>query len=133
VNNKAQVSLEYILIILAIVSLLSILMWQVFSLYSKNIEAIDNNELKKTSDRIQVICDNFYLQPKAQEIIIINNQKDWSMESTQNNLLRIKNENKEYLITCSNQINIINKTIYVKDKIIIKKENNKISITTEKS
>jgi len=53
VNEKAQVSLEYILISLSIVVVLSLIIIQATSLYSKNMQIIDNREIKSFSEKLQ--------------------------------------------------------------------------------
>ena len=128
-SSKAQVSLEYLLIALAIISVLSILIYQITNLYNKNIQAIDNLELKNTSKNIQDTLDLFNLQPKGIMEISINPQQNWYLETTKSNLLKIKNKNKEYSINSNNNLFLKTKQITKPGQIVIEKKDNRIIIS----
>jgi hypothetical protein len=124
VNQKAQVSLEYILISLSIVVVLSLIIIQATTLYSKNIKTIDNRELKKFYQQIQENIDiSQMLENYSQEIEVVN-QREWNIEKI-NEKYKISNEDKEYFIESYTEINI-NFTKIDNDTLIFKKENNKI-------
>jgi len=128
INSKAQISLEYLLIALAIISILSILIYQITNLYSKNITAIDNIELKNTTKNIQDTFNLLKLQPKAITTLTINPQTKWNFQTLTQNTLKISNKNKEYTITSNNIIILKFQQINTTGTITIEKNNNKIII-----
>ncbi len=127
-NQKAQVSLEYILIALAIVVVLSLIIMQATILYSKNINIIDNRELKNTFEKIQANLDIIELLENYIEEINVYPEKTWYFEKINEKEIKIFNENKEYLINSNKPIILNFREIKKEEIIIIKKENNKIYI-----
>ncbi|MCK9293001.1 MAG: class III signal peptide-containing protein [archaeon] len=126
ISSKAQISLEYLLIALAVISILSILIYQITNLYSKNITAIDNLELKNTHKDLQNTLNLLKLQPKAITTLTINPQTEWNFQTTTQNTLKINNKNKEYIVTSNNIVVLKFKKIKTSATITIEKSNNKI-------
>jgi len=128
VNQKAQISLEYILIALSIVVILSLIVIQATSLYSKNIRLIDDRELKYTYEKIQGNIDIGYLLENYYEEINITPRSDWNIKRINDYKYTLSNENKEYLIESLEKIDISFRDVKKETTIVIKKENKKIYI-----
>jgi len=126
VNQKAQVSLEYILIALATVIVLSLIILQATTLYSKNIQQIDNKELKSTYDKIQGNLNILELTNNYYEEIKVYPQSTWSLTKNNASEYILSNKNKEYTIYTTEKIQTQIKEIKTESIIIIKKEDNKI-------
>jgi hypothetical protein len=131
VNQKAQVSLEYILITLSVVVVLSLIVIQASILYSKNINQIDNRNLKDAYEKIQGNIDISELLENYLEEITLLPKSKWSFEKINNYKYRVFNEDKEYFIESNYKINTNIKSIEKEEIIIIKKENKKIYIETK--
>jgi uncharacterized protein (UPF0333 family) len=128
VNQRAQVSLEYILIALSTVIVLSLIVFQATTLYSRNIKQIDNRELKDTYEKIQNDLDIIELTSNYYNEIVVYPQTSWTFKKINNLEYKLYNKEKEYLIKTSESINLKIKKINTESIIIIKKENKKISI-----
>ncbi len=129
-NSKAQISLEYILIALAVIAVISAITLSVTNLYSKNITAIDNKAIKNTAKELQSMLNIAELQPNFKSYIIINPLTEWEINKEQSNII-LSNKNKEYLITSKNNIILYIKTIKKDTKIIVEKKDNIININIE--
>jgi hypothetical protein len=124
--QKGQVSIEYLLITLSVITVLSLIILQATTLYSKNIIQIDNKALKNTYEKIQSSIDICYLLDNYYIEIETSSEKDWFFERINDNKLILKNKHKEHTIESLDKIKtnikIINGTIS------IKKENKIITI-----
>lgn len=127
-KQKAQVSLEFILLSLAVITILSIIITQATILYSKNIDVIDNRELKNTSEKIQSIINIVELLENYKDEIYIYPQKDWKFIKIDDFSFKIENKDKEYIIESNDKIYLYLDEIFKSEKIIIKKQENKIYI-----
>jgi hypothetical protein len=124
VNQKAQVSLEYILISLSIVVVLSLIIIQATSLYSKNMQIIDNREIKSFYEKLQGNIDISEMLENYSEEINASPKKTWTIEK-EGNKYKISNEEKEYFIESNIEIKIDFKEIK-EETILFIKENKKI-------
>jgi hypothetical protein len=124
--QKGQVSIEYLLITLSVITVLSLIILQATTLYSKNIIQIDNKALKNTYEKIQSSIDICYLLDNYYIEIETSPEKDWFFERINDNKFILKNKHKEHTIESLDKIKtnikIINGTIS------IKKENKMITI-----
>lgn len=123
-NEKAQVSLEYILISLSIVVVLSLIIIQATSLYSKNMQIIDNREIKSFYEKIQDNIDISEMLENYSEEIQALPKKTWTIEKI-NDKYKISNEEKEYFIESNIEIKVDFKEIK-EETILFIKENKKI-------
>lgn len=123
-NQKAQVSLEYILISLSIVVVLSLIIIQATSLYSKNMQIIDNREIKSFYEKLQGNIDISEMLENYSEEINASPKKTWTIEK-EGNKYKISNEEKEYFIESNIEIKIDFKEIK-EETILFIKENKKI-------
>ncbi|MDD4110771.1 MAG: hypothetical protein PHS54_04380 [Clostridia bacterium] len=123
-NQKAQVSLEYILISLSIVVVLSLIIIQATSLYSKNMQIIDNREIKSFYEKIQGNIDISEMLENYSEEINASPKKTWTIEK-EGNKYKISNEEKEYFIESNIELEIDFKEIK-EETILFIKENKKI-------
>ncbi len=123
-NQKAQVSLEYILISLSIVVVLSLIIIQATSLYSKNMQIIDNREIKSFSEKLQGNIDISEMLENYSEEINASPKKTWTIEK-EGNKYKISNEEKEYFIESNIELEIDFKEIK-EETILFIKENKKI-------
>lgn len=123
-NQKAQVSLEYILISLSIVVVLSLIIIQATSLYSKNMQIIDNREIKSFSEKLQGNIDISEMLENYSEEIQALPKKTWTIEKI-NDKYKISNEEKEYFIESNIELEIDFKEIK-EETILFIKENKKI-------
>ncbi len=126
VNQKAQVSLEYILITLSVVVVLSLIVIQSSTLYSKSIKQIDNRNLKEAYEKIQGNLDLLELLENYSEEITILPKRKWKFEKINPQKYRLSNKDKEYIIESNSQINTDIKHLEKEEIIIIKKQNKKI-------
>jgi hypothetical protein len=129
-RNKGQVSLEYILIVGAVISLLLIIVTTSSILYKKNISAIDDRELLVVGDKLQEILDTLELMPAGIEKIIITPENTWILEykDYSKKTIILGNGNKEKSISSISDIYLENNSISAKSEIIINKMDNKIYI-----
>jgi hypothetical protein len=129
-NEKAQVSLEYILIVGAVVSLLLIIVTTSGVLYKKNISAIDDRELIKVGEKLQYILDTLELMPAGNETIIVNPENTWTIEYKDylKKTIILSNGNKEKPISSISDIYLEKNSISGKSEININKMDNKIYI-----
>lgn len=128
-NQKAQVSLEYILLTLSVVVVLSLIIVQVSILYTKNLKAIEQKELKTFYEKLQASIDvSESLENYTQEMYI-KPQKEWSLKKNKENYV-LSNQTQSYEIKSYTSIQI-NFTSLKKGKVIFKKENKKISLKNE--
>jgi len=129
-NEKAQVSLEYILIVGAVVSLLLIIVTTSGVLYKKNISAIDDRELIKVGEKLQHILDTLELMPAGTETIIVNPENTWTIEYKDylKKTIILSNGNKEKPISSISDIYLEKNSISGKSEININKMDNKIYI-----
>ncbi len=129
-TEKAQVSLEYILIVGAVVSLLLIIVTTSGVLYKKNISAIDDRELLKIGDKLQYILDTMELMPAGNETITVNPENTWTIEykDYSKKTILLGNGNKEKPISSISDIYLEKNSISGKSEIIINKMDNKIYI-----
>jgi len=133
--KKAQVSVEYILIALGVVVMLSIITLSVINIYSKNTTAIDNSSLKSTSDKLQEFFNICELQPNFKNTIIFNTYSDWKLRNNGVHSVILSNNNKKYIITTKDSVLLTTKYLTKNKKynLIIKKSNNKITISIEEN
>jgi len=124
VNQKAQVSLEYILISLSIVVVLSLIIIQATSLYSKNMQIIDNREIKSFSEKLQGNIDISEMLENYSEEINASPKKTWTIEK-EGNKYKISNEEKEYFLESNIEIKVDFREIK-EETILFIKENKKI-------
>ena len=131
--KKAQVSIEYILIALGVVVMLSIITLSVVNIYSKNTIAIDNSSLKNTSDKLQESLNICELQPNFKSTIIFNTYNDWKLKSSGSHSIVLSNKSKKYVNTTKDNILLTSKNLKKNTKynLIIKKSNNRITIDVE--
>lgn len=122
-NQRAQVSLEYILITLSIVVILSLIIIQAGFLYSKNITQIDNRNLKDAYEKIQSNLDIVELLEYYYEEITVYPKSTWYFEKLNNNTYKLYNKHKEYSLNFNQKINLNINNIKNESIIIIKKEN----------
>ncbi|NCP72482.1 hypothetical protein GW835_03785 [archaeon] len=125
-NEKAQVSLEYILISLSIVVVLSLIIIQATSLYSKNMQIIDNREIKSFSEKLQGNIDISEILENYSEEIQALPKKTWTIEKIDSKY-KISNEEKEYFLESNIEIKVDFREIK-KETILFRKENKKIYI-----
>ena len=123
-NQKAQVSLEYILISLSIVVVLSLIIIQATSLYSKNMQIIDNREIKSFSEKLQGNIDISEMLENYSEEINASPKKTWTIEK-EGNKYKISNEEKEYFLESNIEIKVDFREIK-EETILFIKENKKI-------
>ncbi|MDD3178037.1 MAG: hypothetical protein PHR26_00800 [Candidatus ainarchaeum sp.] len=130
ISQKAQISLEYILIALTILSVLSMLSYQIITIYNKNIETIDNKKLKNLYTQLQENLDFSENMPEYYKSITIDTEKEWEIYKSGKEIIII-NKFKKYSINTNQDIKIIKTKMFDKNKIIIKKTNDIITITFE--
>lgn len=125
--TKGFVSLEYILIFAGVLSVLTVIATGVISLYSRNINAIDNYRLKSNCKEINQTIELFELMPRGLTEIELNNLEDWEVEKTSEKEITVKNKQKTCTISSRQTITSIDKL--PKNYILkISKENNALNI-----
>jgi len=133
-GNKAQVSLEYILVMASVLALLGLIVTTTSIIYKKNITAIDNRELLKTGNLLQESFDRIELMPTSRQQLIINPEKEWTLQYkdyTKKTII-LSNQNKQIDIYSISNINILKNKVEDKSILLINKENNEITIDIEK-
>lgn len=130
ISQKAQISLEYILIAFAIISVLSMLSYQIINIYNKNIDAIDNKKLKNLKQDLEESLKLSESMPNFYKEIEINPEKFWKIHKINNKLI-LENKTKEYIITSNIDIKIMDIDLSNINKIILNKKQDILTITFE--
>lgn len=125
--TKGFVSLEYILIFAGVLSILAITTTGIITLYSKNINAIDNYRLKEGCKEINQTIELFELMPRGLKEIELNNIEIWHIDTLEKEL-NLKNKLKSCKIISRQNITSIN-TIEKDYKLKITKQNNVLNIS----
>jgi uncharacterized protein (UPF0333 family) len=107
-TNKAQISLEYMLIFTALLVIFGTILLTATNIYNKNLNIMDNQELKNTSENIQKIINFQELQVSSIYNIKINPQNCWKFTKINNNSFYVENQKKIYEINSNYKINISN-------------------------
>ncbi|MFH0906489.1 MAG: hypothetical protein V1824_04085 [archaeon] len=130
-NKKGLVSLEYLLIFLAVISVLSIIIYQAINLYEKNLEIIDKQNLNEFYNNLQQAIELSEIENNFSYIIDLKPLSNWEIENKTLRSITLKNKTKEYIITSSTFEIVLSKEIISKtdSKIILEKKNSKIYIT----
>lgn len=133
--KKAQVSIEYILIALGVVVMLSIITLSVINIYSKNTVLMDNASLKSTSDKLQESFNTCELQPNFKRVITFNTYSDWKIRNNGVHTVILSNKNKKYIIKTNDSVLLITKHLIRNTKydLVINKSNNRITISIEEN
>lgn len=134
-SEKAQVSVEYILIALGVVVMLSIITLSVINIYSKNTVLIDDASLKSTSNKLQESFNVCELQPNFKRVITFNTYSDWKIKNNGVHTVILSNKNKQYINTTKDSVLLISKHLIKNTKynLIINKSNNRITISIEEN
>jgi competence protein ComGC len=124
--KKGFLSIEYILLVAAVVSAISVLVTSGIGIYTKNLNAIDNYKLDSFSENLQ---NNIYLlelnsnSKNSFEITTIN---EWTLKKTNKNCLNIENKQKTKTICSSYILSYNRSTITDYLKITLEHKNNTI-------
>ena len=125
--TKGFVSLEYILIFAGVLSILAITTTGIITLYSRNINAIDNYRLKEGCREINQTIELFELMPRGLKEIELNNIEIWQIDALEKEL-NLKNKLKSCKIISRQNITSIN-TLEKDYKLKITKQNNVLNIS----
>jgi len=133
-KEKGQVSLEYILVLASVVSLLGIVITTTVLIYEKNINAIDNKKLNATAQKLQEVFDIIELMPYSSQEIIVYPEKEWTIKykNYSKKEITISNKTKQIDIYSISNINILQNKIDAKSIILITKDKNQIKIDIER-
>jgi len=133
--KKAQVSVEYILIALGVVVMLSIITLSVINIYSKNTVLMDNASLKSTSGKLQESFNTCELQPNFKRTITFNTYSDWKIRNNGVHSIILSNKNKQYVSKTNDSVLLITKHLIRNTKydLVINKSNNRITINIEEN
>ncbi|HPC10291.1 MAG TPA: hypothetical protein PLN85_04395, partial [archaeon] len=97
-TKKGSVSLEYILILCGIIAISGTLIGTSINLYHKNMETIDNKNIKQTAQKMQEIIDLFELQPNGRMEIQIKPITEWKIEQINSRQIMLSNNIKTFYI-----------------------------------
>jgi hypothetical protein len=129
--KKGFISLEYILIFAALLTIFSIFLITINNLYSNNLEVIDTKNLQSIKTNIQDIISFQELQTTSLNKIIISPKDCWNINKINNQEIIIKNNIKEYKIFTNNSFIVNNIEICSKQQLVIETNNNKIHLYLE--
>jgi hypothetical protein len=129
--KKGFISLEYILIFAALLTIFSIFLITINNLYSNNLEVIDTKNLQSIKTNIQDIISFQELQTTSLNKIIISPKDCWNINKINNQKIIIKNNIKEYKIFTNNSFIVNNIDICSKQQLVIETNNNKIHLYLE--
>lgn len=124
---KGFVTLEYILLIAGIISVLGASIIGVVSLYNKNIIANDNYRLKEFCKDLKAEFELFEIMPEGKIEIEPKALSVWKIEKN-NNRITINNSKKTCEIRTPLSINCTITEITDKQKITLIKQNNVLNI-----
>jgi len=131
-TKKGSVSLEYILILCGIIAISGTLIGTSINLYHKNMEAIDNKNIKQTAQKMQEIIDLFELQPNGRMEIQIKPITEWKIEQIDSRQIMLSNNIKTFYIISTTKIIIPQIHTNQEGKIILEKQNDYINIYFQK-
>ena len=124
--KKGFLSLEYILLVAAVVSAISVLVTSGVGIYTKNLNAIDNYKLDSFYKSLQ---NNIYLlelnnnSKSSFEVTTINK---WLLKKENKNCVSIKNKEKTKTVCSSYILSYNRSTITDYSKITLEHKNNTI-------
>jgi hypothetical protein len=126
--TKGFVTIEYVLIFAGILSILAVISTVIITLYSRNLNAIDNYRLKEKCKEINQTIELFELMPEGLKQIELNNLFEWNIEKKLSTKIILRNKQKECLIF--SRLNLISVTHISKNyKLTISKQNNNLNIS----
>jgi len=126
--TKGFVTIEYVLIFAGILSILAVISTVIITLYSRNLNAIDNYRLKEKCKEINQTIELFELMPEGLKQIELNNLFEWNIEQKLSKKIILKNKQKDCLIF--SRLNLISVTHISKNyKLTISKQNNNLNIS----
>jgi len=131
-TKKGSVSLEYILILCGIIAISGTLIGTSINLYHKNMETIDNKNIKQTAQKMQEIIDLFELQPNGRMEIQIKPITEWKIEQIDSRQIMLSNNIKTFYIISTTKIIIPQIHTNQEGKIILEKQNDYINIYFQK-
>ena len=124
---KGFVTLEYILLIAGIISVLGASIIGVISLYNKNIIVNDNYRLTGFCKELRAEVELFEIMPEGKSEIEPGALSTWQIEKSNNKII-IKNKQKTCKIKTFLSIKICFSEITEKQKITLTRHNNILNI-----
>lgn len=124
---KGFVTLEYVLLIAGIVSVLGASIIGVISLYNKNIIANDNYRLKDFCKNLKAEIELFEIMPEGKIELEPGALSVWRIEKS-NNKITLKNNQNTCEIRTFLSVNCAITEITEKQKITLTKQNNILNI-----
>lgn len=124
--KKGFLSLEYMLLVAAVISAIGVLVASGIGIYNKNLNTIDNYKLDSFSKNLQ---NNIYLlelnnnSKKTFEVTTINK---WFLKKDNKNCISIKNKEKTKTVCSSYTVNYDRSVINDYTKITLEHKNNTI-------
>ncbi|MFA5745254.1 MAG: hypothetical protein WCX82_00995 [archaeon] len=125
---KGFISLEYILLFASVLSILSITVVGVISLYNRNITAIDNSRFLDFCKELKSKVELMELMPEGKLEIEARNLKDWELKKNNSREIELTNETKNCKINTTLSITGENQTFKNNQKITLQKQNNTLNI-----
>jgi len=126
--TKGFITLEYILLFASVLSVLSLCVLGIIALYNKNINAMDNYRLSIFCKELKETIELFEIMPDGKEILEPNALSVWTIEKS-DEIIEIKNKNKNCKVTTSLSLKSTISDIKEKQKIEITKQNNALNIS----
>lgn len=126
---KGFVSLEYILLFASILSVLSITVIGVISLYNRNIQAIDNSRFSDFCKELKSTIELLEIMPEGQLEIDARNLKNWQLKKKNSKEIELTNEIDNCKISTMLSITCQNKSFEKNQKITLQKQNNTLNIS----
>lgn len=124
---KGFVTLEYVLLLASVITILGSVVFGIVSLYNRNISAIDNSRFSDFCKDLKTRIELFEIMPEGKIEIESNNLEPWGITKIGNGL-KINNLEKTCEIRTSLSVSLGVLEISRNQKLTLTKQNNTLNI-----
>lgn len=124
---KGFVTLEYVLLLASVITILGSVVFGIVSLYNRNISAIDNSRFSDFCKDLKTRIELFEIMPEGKIEIESNNLEAWGIAKIGNGL-KINNLEKTCEIRTSLSVSLGVLKISRNQKLTLTKQNNTLNI-----
>lgn len=124
---KGFITLEYVLLIASIVSIIATLVFGIINLYNRNISAIDDTRFTDFCKELKAKIELFEIMPEGKDEIEANNLLPWNIKKNGGDM-KLEKTNKSCEIKTNLLVSLQINNITKNQKINLIKQNNTLNI-----